>query len=53
MVLQLNYRGASEKHKKPYEWFVKNKEAHGFYKDENQTEYLNAVLKFLEQHIQK
>jgi dipeptidyl aminopeptidase/acylaminoacyl peptidase len=33
-------RKALKKHGKEYEWFVKSREAHGFYNNENQVEYL-------------
>ncbi|MFP6806713.1 MAG: prolyl oligopeptidase family serine peptidase [Pseudomonadales bacterium] len=46
-------RKAMDKNKKKYQWFVKSKEGHGFYKDENQAEYLHAVMTFLEEHLEK
>lgn len=41
-------RRALERHDKDYEWFVKTREAHGFYDNENRVEYLETVLKFLD-----
>lgn len=40
-------RRALEQHNKEYEWFVKKREAHGFYDNENRVEYLKTALKFL------
>lgn len=42
---------AMDKHKKSYEWFVKPNEAHGFYNNKNQVEYLELVLEFLEKNL--
>ncbi|MCH7820723.1 MAG: S9 family peptidase [Proteobacteria bacterium] len=36
---------------KPYEWLVKPKEGHGFYKPENRLELYERMLAFLEKHI--
>lgn len=36
---------------KPYEWFVKDKEGHGFYKPEHNLELYNKMLAFLDKHI--
>jgi acylaminoacyl-peptidase len=36
---------------KPYEWLVKPKEGHGFYKPENRLELYQRILAFLQQHI--
>ncbi|MBD3649288.1 MAG: S9 family peptidase [Pseudomonadales bacterium] len=46
-------RKALEEHDKEYEWFVKGGEAHGFYDDQNQLEFLTAALKFLERNLKK
>jgi len=35
----------------PYEWMVKEKEGHGFYKPENEAERWERMLKFLEKHM--
>ncbi len=43
-------KAALNKQKKPYEWFVRKRESHGFYKDENQVKYLSQVLAFLRKH---
>ncbi len=42
-----------DEHNKEYEWFVKSREAHGFYDTENQVEYMKAALAFLGKHLQK
>ena len=44
-------RKALDKNGKQYEWFVKRREAHGFYNNDNQVEYLQAVIKFLKKHL--
>jgi acylaminoacyl-peptidase len=44
-------RDALKKMNKPYEWLVKPKEGHGFYKPENRLELYRRMLAFLEQHI--
>jgi dipeptidyl aminopeptidase/acylaminoacyl peptidase len=44
-------RKALKKHGKEYEWFVKSREAHGFYNNENQVEYLQTTIKFLNKHL--
>jgi len=44
-------RSALDKAGKPYEWFVIDKEGHGFYNPENQKTYMRKVVKFLDQHI--
>ena len=36
---------------KPYEWLVKPKEGHGFYKPENQVEYFERILAFFDKYI--
>ena len=40
-----------DRHDKPYEWFVKGREGHGFYNTENQVEFMKAALAFLEEHL--
>ncbi|OBT04814.1 peptidase S9 [Shewanella sp. UCD-FRSSP16_17] len=35
----------------PYEWLVKNKEGHGFYKEENVLEANKKILSFLDKYI--
>ena len=40
-----------DKHDKEYEWFIKSREAHGFYDTENQVEYMKAALDFLRKHL--
>lgn len=44
-------RDALEKQNHPYEWLVKDKEGHGFYKEENNLEKNQKVLKFLDKYI--
>lgn len=44
-------RSAMDKHGKSYEWFVKRDEAHGFYDNDNQVEYLRAAIRFLSKHL--
>ena len=44
-------RDELKKMNKPYEWLVKPKEGHGFYKPENRLELYQRMLAFLEQHI--
>ncbi|MFT7684815.1 MAG: dipeptidyl aminopeptidase/acylaminoacyl peptidase [Candidatus Azotimanducaceae bacterium] len=46
-------REALKTHNKPHEWFVKSNEGHGFYNGENQAQYLNAILAFLDKHTTK
>ena len=36
---------------KPYEWMLKEKEGHGFYRPENRLELYERMLAFLGQHI--
>ncbi len=36
---------------KPYEWLVKPREGHGFYKPENRVELFEKMLSFLERYI--
>lgn len=45
-------RQALKKSDKPYEWFVVDKEGHGFYNPENQKAYMNRVVDFLDQHLE-
>ncbi|QFU25467.1 S9 family peptidase [Shewanella eurypsychrophilus] len=35
----------------PYEWLVKDKEGHGFYKEQNILEANKAILSFLDKHL--
>jgi len=44
-------RKALDKNNKQYEWFVKRREAHGFYDNDNQVEYLQAAIEFLNQNL--
>lgn len=44
-------RKALDKNNKEYEWFVKRREAHGFYNNDNQVEYLQAAIEFLKKHL--
>ena len=46
-------RNALDKVKKPYEWYVIDKEGHGFYKPENQKAYMKKVVNFLAKHLNK
>lgn len=43
---------ALDDHDKDYETFIRSGEAHGFYDIENQVEYMEEALKFLEKHLQ-
>lgn len=43
---------ALDKHNKPYELFVKRREAHGFYDVDNNVEFYEKALKFLGKHLQ-
>jgi len=36
---------------KPYEWLMKPKEGHGFYKPENQVDYFEHILAFFDKYI--
>lgn len=47
----LALRDALDEHKHPYEWLVKDKEGHGFYKEENIIEVNHKVLAFLDKYI--
>lgn len=42
---------ALDKHNKPYEWFVKSSETHGFYDEENRAEYYEKVTEFLATYL--
>jgi dipeptidyl aminopeptidase/acylaminoacyl peptidase len=44
-------RKALDQNGKQYEWFVKRREAHGFYDNDNQVEYLQAAIEFLKKHL--
>jgi len=44
-------REALDKANKPYEWFVVDKEGHGFYNPENQKAYMKKVVEFLDKHL--
>lgn len=45
------FRAELDKRGHPYQWLVKDKEGHGFYKPENNVELWQKVLVFLDQHI--
>ena len=42
---------ALDKANKPYEWFVVDKEGHGFYNPENQKAYMKKVVEFLDKNL--
>jgi len=44
-------KDALDEEKKPYEWFVVDKEGHGFYNPENQKAYMRKVVGFLDKHL--
>jgi len=44
-------RTALDKAKKPYQWFVIDKEGHGFYNPENKKAYMKGVLNFLNENL--
>ena len=46
-------KNAMDEHDKDYEWFEKRREAHGFYNNDNQVEYLQAAITFLSKHLIK
>lgn len=46
-------KDALDKKGHPYEWMVKEKEAHGFYDVENRTELYERLVSFLDKHIGK
>ena len=47
------YRSALDKAGKPYEWLVRDKEQHGFYSEENNLAFYEALQAFLDKHIGK
>ena len=44
-------REALEKRNHPYEWLVKEKEGHGFFKPENNVERWQKMLAFFDKYI--
>ena len=48
-----NLRKAMKKHKKPFEWFFKNRKGYSYYDVRNQVEFLNAALAFMSKHVGK
>jgi dipeptidyl aminopeptidase/acylaminoacyl peptidase len=44
-------RSALDKIKKPYEWYMVDKEGHGFYKPANRKAYMKKVVSFLDKHL--
>ncbi|WOH39074.1 S9 family peptidase [Thalassotalea fonticola] len=44
-------REALDKANKPYEWFILDKEGHGFFNPENQKAYMKKVVSFLDKHL--
>jgi dipeptidyl aminopeptidase/acylaminoacyl peptidase len=44
-------RAALDKENKSYEWFVIDKEGHGFFNPENQRAYMKQVVRFLDKHL--
>jgi len=44
-------REALEKEDKPFEWFVRSTETHGFYDEKNRTDYHEVVKTFLAEHL--
>ncbi|MCC2608098.1 alpha/beta hydrolase family protein [Planctobacterium marinum] len=44
-------RDALEEHDKPYEWFVRSSETHGFFDEDNRAEYFETVAGFLRQYL--
>ncbi|MEI6859070.1 MAG: S9 family peptidase [Shewanella sp.] len=44
-------KDALDKASHPYEWLVKDKEGHGFYKEQNILEANKAILSFLDKYI--
>ncbi len=44
-------REALDDANKPYEWFVVDKEGHGFYNPENQKNYMKKVVSFLDKNL--
>lgn len=45
-------RHALKKRDIPYEWFVRDREGHGFFSQENRLEFLHALESFLDSHLQ-
>ena len=45
-------RNAMDKAGKPYRWFIKEDETHGFYDDKNRAEYFNVVASFLAENLE-
>lgn len=43
---------ALDKLDKPYKWLYKEKEGHGFYNEDNRTEYYQSSLEFINDHIE-
>jgi dipeptidyl aminopeptidase/acylaminoacyl peptidase len=44
-------RDALDKHNKPYEWYTKSTESHGFFDETNRKEYFEEVAEFLNKHL--
>lgn len=44
-------REALDKHDKQYLWFVKDRESHGFYNEENLIEYYQQLSDFIAKHL--
>lgn len=44
-------KSALDKAGKPYQWFVVDKEGHGFYNPKNQKAYMKGVVDFLDEHL--
>lgn len=44
-------RKALKNANKPYQWFVIDKEGHGFFNPENQKAYMKQVVSFLDKHL--
>ena len=44
-------RESLDQENKSYEWFVLDKEGHGFFNPENQKAYMNKVLSFLDKNL--
>ncbi|WDE03889.1 S9 family peptidase [Thalassomonas viridans] len=44
-------KAALEKHNHPFEWFVRDKEGHGFYNEDNILAANKKILAFLNKHI--
>ena len=50
-VQATSLRKALDKQNKPYEWFIKKSESHGFYDEGNRAEYYEKVSEFLKQYL--